>query len=158
MIIYRWYRSQPQPSTAADRSSQSAAPPQWCCAELGVVGIRWVVGTGWKACIWGFSGSWKPDPPMDLWLWRKEVEALRDVRETVQYHQRRMKHSVFFSLCGRYLVSWQTASLTGWPVWDGEGEDGLGSSAVVTFVGLVVANSKTNCSMSARGYLVEPEP
>lgn len=56
------------------------------------------------------------------------------------------------------LTSLEMASLSGWLVGVGEGEVGLRSSAGDTFVGLVVANSSTNCSMSARGYLVGPEP
>lgn len=50
-------------------------------------------------------------------------------------------------------------SLGGWLQGVGEDELGLGSSAGETPPpGLVVANSSTNCSMSARGYLAGPEP
>lgn len=47
---------------------------------------------------------------------------------------------------------------SGWLAGVGEDEAGLTSSAGETLEGLVEANSNTNCSMSARGYLVGPEP
>lgn len=49
-------------------------------------------------------------------------------------------------------------SLGGWLHGVGDDELGLRSSAGETLLGLVVANSSTNCSMSARGYLDGPEP
>lgn len=61
-------------------------------------------------------------------------------------------------LCVLNLLSLEMGSLSGWLVGVGEDEVGLRSSAGETLVGLVVANSSTNCSMSARGYLVGPEP
>lgn len=57
------------------------------------------------------------------------------------------------------LLSMGTSfSLGGWLHGVGEDELGLRSSAGETLLGLVVANSSTNCSMSARGYLAGPEP
>lgn len=57
-----------------------------------------------------------------------------------------------------HLLSLEVASERGWL--EGVGEDvvSLGSSAGETLVGLVVANSRTNWSMSARGYFIGPEP
>ena len=59
-------------------------------------------------------------------------------------------------LCVLNLLSLEAGSLRGWLA--GVGEAGLRSSAGETLEGLVVANSSTNCSMSARGYLAGPEP
>lgn len=59
---------------------------------------------------------------------------------------------------GKHLLSLAMASLRG--ALGGVGDDAacLESSAGETLVGLVVANSSTNWSMSARGYFVGPEP
>lgn len=56
------------------------------------------------------------------------------------------------------LLSLQMFSLSGGLLGVGEDEVSLRSSAGETLLGLVVANSSTNCSMSARGYLAGPEP
>lgn len=56
------------------------------------------------------------------------------------------------------LLSLEVGSLSGWLAGVGDDEVGLRSSAGETLEGLVVANSSTNCSMSARGYFVGPEP
>lgn len=55
-------------------------------------------------------------------------------------------------------LSLEMVSLSGWFAGVGEDAASLGSSAGERLVGLVVANSNTNWSMSARGYLVGPEP
>ncbi len=57
-----------------------------------------------------------------------------------------------------HLLSLEVDSLRGWLVGVGEDDVVLRSPAGETFEGFVVANSSTNCSMSARGYLVGPEP
>lgn len=64
----------------------------------------------------------------------------------------------FLLLCGLHLLSLEAGSLTGWFAGVGEDAAGLKSSAGEILVGFVVANSNTNCNMSARGYLVGPEP
>lgn len=65
-------------------------------------------------------------------------------------------------VCRRHIIlnllSLEAGSLRGWLAGVGEDDDSLRSSAGETLVGLVEANSSTNCSMSARGYLVGPEP
>lgn len=55
-------------------------------------------------------------------------------------------------------LSLEVGSLLGWLAGVGEDAAGLRSSAGEMLVGFVVANSNTNCNMSARGYLVGPEP
>lgn len=62
----------------------------------------------------------------------------------------------YLVLCVLNLFSLELRSSRGWLA--GVGEVGLRSSAGETLVGLVVANSSTNCNISARGYLVGPDP
>lgn len=62
----------------------------------------------------------------------------------------------YLVLCVLYLFSLELGSSRGWLA--AVGEAGLRSSAGETLVGLVVANSSTNCNISAKGYLVGPDP
>lgn len=73
------------------------------------------------------------------------------------FYQRPLPCTVFLVLCVLHLLS-EVGSMTGWLAGVGEDAAGLRSSAGETLVGFVVANSNTNCNMSARGYLVGPEP
>lgn len=57
-----------------------------------------------------------------------------------------------------HLLSLAMASLMGRLAGVGEDAASLRSSAGETLVGFVVANSRTNWSMSARGYFIGPEP
>lgn len=63
-----------------------------------------------------------------------------------------------FRRTSNLLSMFTSLSLSGWLHGVGDDELGLRSSAGETLLGLVVANSSTNCNMSARGYLAGPEP
>lgn len=163
--MYRLWCSRPLLSSAVSSLWQSAVPPLTHCAGQAAGVYPKMVCTEWKACELEFAAWLSVNHLMALYHL-----VLFDCRKTLNIVRERNKHRwvnnsfITFSHTADVIITQETMFGSGPCLVSPElGSMGTGGfrgtgEAEDTFAGFMVANSRTYCNMSARGYLVGPEP